>query len=68
MSRDHIPSFPNNMPWVDWMTYLPKFKNVKGNDVALHLVRFHMHVRRLKIYFHEDCLMNIFMATLEDEA
>ena len=43
-------------------------KNVKGNDVALHLVRFHMHVRRLKNYFPEDYLMNIFMATLEDEA
>ena len=44
------------------------FKNVKGNDVSLHLVRFHMHVRRLKIDFPEDCLMKIFMATLEDQA
>ena len=67
MSRDHIPDFPNSMPWVEWMTYLLKFKTVKGNDVALHLVRFHMHVRRLKIDFPEDCLMKIFMATLEGE-
>ena len=56
------------MPKVDWKKNSPMFKNVKGNDVALHLVIFHMHVHRLKIDFPEDYLMKIFMATLEDEA
>ena len=68
MSRDHIPGFPNKMPKVYWQRNFSMFKNVKGNDVALHLVRFHMHVLRLKIDFPEDYLMKIFMATLEDEA
>ena len=68
MSRDHILGFPNKMPKVEWQRNLPMFKNVKGNDVALHLVRFHMHVRRLKIAFPKDFLMKIFMATLENEA
>ena len=56
------------MPRVNWMKYLSKINDVKGNDVALHLVRFHMHVRRLNIDFPKDCLMKIFMATLEGEA
>lgn len=51
MSRDDILGFPKSMPRVNWMTYLLNFKNVKGNDVALHLVIFHMHVHRLKIGF-----------------
>ena len=60
--------FPNKMPKVDWQRNFPVFKNVKGNDATLHLVRFHMHVCILKINFPEDCMMNIFMATLECEA
>ena len=68
MSRDHIPGFPNKMPKVDWLQNLPMFRNVEGNDVALHLVKFHIHVHKLKIDFPEDCLMKMFMATLEDEA
>jgi len=68
MNRSHIPGFPNRMPSVDWLTYLPVFKDQKGDDAAIHLVRFHMHVRRLKIEFHEDCLMKMFMASLEDDA
>ena len=27
-----------------------------------------MHVRKLRVQFHEDCLMNMFMATLEGKA
>ena len=68
MSRDHIPGFPNKIPKVDWSKNLPVFRNVEGNDAALHLVKFHIHVHKLKINFPEDCLMKMFMATLEDEA
>ena len=68
MSRDHIPGFPNKMSKVDWSKNFPVFRNVEGNDAALHLVKFHIHVHRLKINFLESCLMKMFMATLEDEA
>ena len=65
MNRYHIPSFPNPIPKVKWLTNLPIFKDEKKDNVAFHLVRFHMHVCRLKVHFPEDCLMKIFMATLE---
>ena len=57
LKRDHIPGFPNHMPHVYWKTYLPKFRDQVGDDVALHLLKFHMHVHKLKVVFHEDCLM-----------
>ena len=44
MNRSHIPGFPNPMPKVDWLEDLPIFKDEKKENVALHLVRFHMHV------------------------
>jgi hypothetical protein len=65
MNHSHIPGFPNRMPCIDWQTYLPKFKDEEGDDVALHLIKFHMHTHKLKVKFHEDCLMKMFMATLE---
>jgi hypothetical protein len=65
MNRSHIPGFPNRLPHIDWQTYLPKFKDEEGDDVALHLIKFHMHVHKLKVKFHEYCLMNMFMASLE---
>ena len=68
LSRDHIPGFPNKIPNVDWSRNLPTFNADGKKDAALHLVRFHMHIRKLKISFPEDCLMKMFMATLEDEA
>ena len=34
----------------------------------LHLIKFHVHVWRFKFEWHEDCLMKMFMATLEDKA
>jgi len=68
LNRSHIPGFPNSIPKVDWQTYLPKFKDQKGDDVAFHLVKFHMHICSLKVQFHEDCLMKMFMATLEERA
>ena len=63
----HIPSFPNPIPKVDWTTYLPKFKDREGDGAAFHLIKFHMHISRLKVQFHEDCLMKMFMATLEEK-
>jgi hypothetical protein len=68
MNRSHIPSFPNRIPHINWQKYLPKFEAGKGNDVALHLIRFHMHICKLGVEFHEDCLMKMFMATLEGKA
>ena len=68
MSRDHIPGFPNKIPKVDWQRNFPTFKDDDRKDVALHLVIFHIHIRKLKVDFPEDCLMKIFMASLEDEA
>ena len=65
MNHTHIPSFPNRMPRIYWQAYFKKIRDDKGDDVALHLVKFHMHVRKLRVQFHEDCLMQIFMATLE---
>jgi hypothetical protein len=68
MNRSHIPGFPNHMPCVDWQRYLPKFKDQEGDDVAFHLIKFHMHIHRLEVKFPEDYLMKMFMATLEEEA
>ena len=68
MNRSHIPGFPNPMPKVEWLENLPIFKYEKKYNVALHLVRLHMHVHSLKVQFPEDCLMKMFMATLEGKA
>ena len=68
MSRDRIPGFPNKIPKVDWSRNLPTFNDDGKKDAALHLARFHMHICKLKVDFPEDCLMKIFLATLEGEA
>ena len=39
------------------------FKDENKDDVSLHLLKFHMHVHRLKVKFTEDFIMNILMAT-----
>jgi hypothetical protein len=65
MNHSHILGFPNHIPHIDWQKYFPKFKYGKGNDVALHLIKFHMHICKLGVEFHDDCLMKICMATLE---
>ena len=64
MNHAHIPSFPNRIPKVDWKTCLPNFKDQKNDDVALHLVRFHMHIYKLGGKLHEYCLMKIFVGLL----
>ena len=68
MNRTHIPSFPNTILNIDWQAYLPRFQDKKGDDASFHLIRFHMHVHRLRIDFPEYCLMEMFMMTLEEEA
>lgn len=68
MSCMHILGFPNHIPCVDWETYFLKFKHGEVDDVALHLVKFHIHINKLKVEFYEDFLMKIYMATLEGRA
>ena len=68
MNLAHIPSFHNTIPKVDWLTYLPKFKDQEGDDAAFHLIKFHIHISWLKVQFPEDFPMKMFMATLEDKA
>lgn len=66
MNQAHIPSFPNRLPRIDWQANLPKFKEEKEDDVAIHLISFHMHIHRLRVDFFEDCLNKMFMETLEE--
>jgi len=68
MHRIHIPGFPNHMSGVNWHTFLPRFKDQERDDDVIHLTRFHMHVCNLKVVFHEDCLMKMFMESLEGNA
>ena len=68
MNQGHIPGFPNRIHNIDWQTGLPRFQGNKGEFADIHLVRFRFHIHNLDIDFPEDCLMKIFMITLEDEA
>ena len=68
MSREHIPGFPHKMPEVDWLKNLPIFQGENAEDPLLHLIKFHIHVWKFKVEWHEDCLMKMFMATLEGKA
>lgn len=51
MDQSHICGFPNPVPYVDWSTHLPMFKDEKKSDVGLHLVKFHIHLCRLRVDF-----------------
>ena len=68
MSRKHIPGFPQKMPEVDWLKNPPTFQGENAEDPLLHLIKFHRHVWKFKVEWHEDCLMKMFMATLEGKA
>ena len=68
MDRYHIYGFPNPMPCVDCLTHLPMFKDGNKYYVGLHLDKFHIHVCILRVEFLAECLVKIFMATLEDKA
>ena len=50
------------------MKNLPIFQDEKVDDPLLHLIKFHIHIWRFKVEWHEDCLMKMFMETLEDKA
>jgi hypothetical protein len=65
MNCSHIPKFSNRIPYVDWLTYLPMFKDEEGDGVALHLIKFHMHACKLKVEWHANCLMKMFMDSME---
>ena len=64
MNQAYILRFSNRISRINWQTHLPKFKDEKGDNVALHLVKFNIHIHRLGVEFLEDCLMKMFMATL----
>ena len=68
MIRAHNPSFPNRIPNIVWQEYLPRFKDQKGDDAALHLVRFHKHIYMQGVELHGDSLMKMFMVSLEGNA
>lgn len=68
MNRAHILGFSNHIPHIYWKLGLPKFKGQDGEDASLHLVKFHLHIHRLKMEFPEDFLMKMFMDTLEEKA
>ena len=68
MNRDHIPGFPHKLPQIEWDKNLPRFQDEKSDDPLLHLIKFHIHVWGLKYKWHKDCLMKIFMLTLEGKA
>ena len=44
MERSNIPGFPNPLPNFNWSKNLPLFKDKIGDDAALHLLKFHMHI------------------------
>ena len=54
MNNAHIPGFPNHLPHIEWQSYFPEFRDQEGDDVALHLVKFHMHILKLRVEFHEE--------------
>ena len=68
MSRDHIPGFPHKMPQVNWDDNLPVFQGEKFDNPLWHIIKFHIHVWSLNVEWNEDCLMKMFMLTLEGKA
>ena len=68
MNLAAIPSYPNKIPLVNWQTYFPRFNDEKGDDTAIHLFIFHKHIHKLGVELHEDSLMKMFMASLEENA
>ena len=68
MNLATIPGYPNKTPLVYLQTYLPIFNDEKGDDVAIHLFRFHKHIHKLGVGCHGDYLMKLFMFILEGYA
>ena len=65
MKKYYILGFPNKMPQVNWQRNLPNFQDENFDDALLHLIKFHKHSWKLKVEWHEDCLMKMFMEKLE---
>ena len=63
-----IPSYPNKIPLVNWQTHIPTFNDEKGDDIAIHLFRFHKHIHKLGVGWHEYYLMKLFMFSFEGYA
>ena len=53
---------------MNWDENLPVFQGENFYGPLLHLIKFHIHVWRLKVEWHEDFLMKMFMLTLEEKA
>ena len=68
MNRANIPGFPNQILNIDSQAYLPIFKDQRGDDVGIHLFRFHKHIHKLGVELHEYSLMKMFMVSLEGNA
>ena len=47
---------------------MPSFRDEKDDNVAMHLIKFHRHIHRLGLKFPKDCLMKMFMESLDDDA
>ena len=52
MNFDVILGFPNRIPPINWKTYLPIFKDQKGDDASIHLFIFHKHIHKLGVGWH----------------
>ena len=66
MNLATILGYRNWIPKIDWLTYLPIFIDQKNDDTGIHLFRFHKHIHKLGVELHEDSLMKMFMASLEE--
>ena len=65
INLDAIPGYPNKITLVNWQTYIPRFNDENGDDAAIHLFRFHKHIHKLGVGWHEYSLMNLFMFSLD---
>ena len=63
-----VLGFPNLVPpSLEWMDYLPTFKEEKEYNHAQHLVTFHQCMYQIGI-LQEDVLMKMFMYSLKGDA
>jgi hypothetical protein len=67
MNQVHIPGFLNQIPCIYWQIDLPRFRDEKDDNASIHLIIFHIHMHRLGLNLPKDCLMNMFIKTLEDD-
>lgn len=51
-----------------WQDGLPTFEAKEGECLGLHVVKFQLHILSIGIGYLEDCLMKMFMLTLEEMA